>query len=221
MSTFKFHSSIGETVPWQATYTFPTQQTKVNKHVVKIVPKNGQTYTAGNRIRIEFPSDNYLNALNSILQFDLTVNSNAAKVATDTVGAAAAAGSSTVTLGASAGTTLNQYVGSVLSIKTATGQKHSATILGYTTGKVATLDSSLPIAVDSAATYTVTGATRLPQGGAHNLISRIRVLYGSLVLEDIQNYHTLVRTLFEMGVAEEYMPTSGSILDGTSGGRFG
>jgi hypothetical protein len=42
--------------------------------LVKLPPKNGATFTAGNIIRIEFPSDNYLNALNSTLQFDLTTN---------------------------------------------------------------------------------------------------------------------------------------------------
>lgn len=55
-STFKYHSQVDEVVPWQATYTFPTQATKVNKQTVKLVPKNGSTFNSGNIVRIEFPA---------------------------------------------------------------------------------------------------------------------------------------------------------------------
>lgn len=134
-STFKFHSQVNEVVPWQAQYAFPVQATRVQKQVVKLPPKNGSTFASGNIIRIEFPADNYLNVLNSVLQFDL----------------------------------------------------------GFTT----------------AGTNTC-----FQRGGAHNLISRLRILYGSLVIEDIQNYSTLVRIFTELGVQGDYMRSSGSILDG-------
>lgn len=58
-STFKYHSQVDEVVPWQATYTFPTQATKVNKQTVKLVPKNGSTFTSGNIVRIEFPAGSF------------------------------------------------------------------------------------------------------------------------------------------------------------------
>lgn len=134
-STFKFHSQINEVVPWQAQYTFPTQSTKVTKQCVKLPPKNGGSFIPGNIIRIEFPSDQYLNCLNSVFQFDMTWS-------------------------------------------------------------------------------TATGNPRLQRGGAHNVIKRLRVIYGSLVLEDIQEYKTLVRILTESGVQQDYMTSTGSILDG-------
>lgn len=138
-STFKFHSQTQETVPWSAQYAFPTQSVKVKKQTVKLVPKNGSTFSAGNKIiRIEFPADNYLNVLNSVLQFDLKLSGTK----TDIVG------------------------------------------IG------------------------------LQQGGAQNLIKRLRIMYGSLVIEDIQDYKTLVRIFTEAGVSEDYMSSTGTLLDG-------
>jgi hypothetical protein len=133
-STFKFHSQVNETVPWNAQYIFPTQATRVAKQTVKLPPKNGGNFGAGNIFRIEFPADNYLNVLNSVLSFDLTTTGGA-------------------------------------------------------------------------------GAT-LQRSGGHSLIKRLRVMYGSLVLEDIQEYKTLVRIFTEAGVQRDYMTSSGSILDG-------
>lgn len=138
-STFKFHSQVNETVPWQAQYTFPTQATRVNKQIVKLPPKNGSQFTAGNIIRIEFPADNYLNVLNSVVAFDLKP-----------------------------------------------------------TFAVSTLG--------------------LPKHGAHSLIKRLRILYGSLVLEDIQEYSTLVRIFTDLGVQPEYSSSVGAILDGMGSG---
>lgn len=136
-STFKFHSQVNETVPWQAQYTFPTQATRVNKQIVKLPPKNGSTFSAGNIIRIEFPADNYLNVLNSVLSFDLTP------------------------------------------------------------------------------TFAGTSPTmNLPKHGAHSLIKRLRILYGSLVLEDIQEYSTLVRIFTDLGVQTAYAGSIGAVLDG-------
>jgi hypothetical protein len=137
-STFKFHSQINETVPWQAQYAFPSQATKVQKQVVKLPPKNGSSFAAGNIVRIEFPADNYLNTLNSVLAFDVTWS-------------------------------------------------------------------------------TTTGAPRFQRGGAQNLIKRLRIMYGSLVIEDIQEYKTLVRIFTEAGVQNDYMSSSGTILDGMYG----
>ena len=132
-STFKFHSQVGEVVPWQANYTFPTQSTQVSKSTVKLPAKTGFTYKENTTARIEFPSDNYLNVLNSVLLFDITTG----------------------------------------------------------------------------------GGTRMFQrGGAHNAIKRLRIMYGSLVIEDIQDYKTLVRIMTEAGVQQDYATSSGSILDG-------
>lgn len=70
-STFKFHSTVGEAVPWNATYAFPTQATKIHKSIVKIPPKQNTSYRAGGNIKIDFPADGYLNMQNSVLSFDV------------------------------------------------------------------------------------------------------------------------------------------------------
>ena len=79
MTTQVFHSSVNDVVPWQASYTFPTQSTKVHKQTVKLPPKQGGDFNATRTpIRIEFPSDGYLNPLQSMLTFDLTIASGSA-----------------------------------------------------------------------------------------------------------------------------------------------
>jgi hypothetical protein len=132
-STFKFHSQINEVVPWQAQYSFPTQSTKVSKQTVKLHPKNGSSFSESGIIRIEFPADNYLNCLNSVLLMDITLTGT---------------------------------------------------------------------------------SVRFQRGGAHNAIKRLRIMYGSLVLEDIQEYKTLVRMFTEASVQQDYATSSGTILDG-------
>lgn len=60
----------------------------------------------------------------------------------------------------------------------------------------------------------------LERGGGHNFFSRLRVLYGSLVIEDIQEYKTLVRMINEVAVSKSYGSSSGTLLDGMSAGRI-
>lgn len=137
-STFKFHSQVGEVVPFNAQYTFPNQATKISKQIVKLPAKNGSDFKEGSTIRIEFPADDYLNVTNSYLTFD--------------------------------------------------------------------------------AVFTAPSATRCQwqRGGAQNAIKRLRILYGSLVLEDIQEYKTLVRIFSEAAIPQDYRESSGGILDGMS-----
>ncbi len=52
------------------------------------------------------------------------------------------------------------------------------------------------------------------RGGASNLIKRLRVMYGSLTLEDIYEYKTLVRILYELGVQRDYGESHGQINEG-------
>lgn len=135
-STFKFHSTVGEVVPWNASYSFPTQSTQIQKSVVKIPCKNGDRFTqAGQIIRFELPAEGYLNVQNSVLQFDL--------------------------------------------------ERDGAD-----------------------------GNFQLQRGGAHNVIKRLRVMYGSLVLEDIQEYKTLVRLFTEVGIQQDYLNSFGSLTEG-------
>ena len=53
-----------------------------------------------------------------------------------------------------------------------------------------------------------------PLGTIHTMFRRLRVLYGSLVLEDIQNYGTLVRMMTNVAVENDYANNSGAILEG-------
>lgn len=70
MTTQYFSSQINDIVPFQATYTWPTQSTKVRKQTVKLVPKTGTSALPTEKIEIEFPSDGYLNTQHSRLVFD-------------------------------------------------------------------------------------------------------------------------------------------------------
>jgi len=154
-SSFKFHSAVPEIIPWQAQYNFPSQSNKVRKQTVKLVPKNGYSFSQNQIVRFEFPADGYCNMLNTALSFDVT-------------------------------TALPLQVP-----QTADDNTHHNAILP-------------------------TPFLSLPRGGAHNYFKRVRVLYGSLVLEDIQEYKTLARMFTEMGVEKAYQASTGSILDGHS-----
>lgn len=224
MSTFKFHSEVNETVPWQATYDYPSQQTKVTKHLVKLPPKNGATFTANSLMRIEFPSDNYLNALNSTLQFDLTTNGISSVAFTPTASTEAGVTSITST-NTVASLARNSLVGGVVQLFNAnSGFTDTYTIVGNTattTAAVYTIVLDRPTKGPVAATATVIYPnTRLQRGGAHNIFSRLRILYGSLVIEDLQEYASIATLLYDMGVSKSYLSSSGNILDGTTGGRF-
>jgi len=154
-SSFKFHSAVPEIIPWQAQYNFPSQSNKVRKQTVKLVPKNGYTFSQNQIVRFEFPADGYCNMLNTALSFDVTTALNTGTQSADD------------------------------------GTHHNTTLLPK------------PF-------------VSLPRGGAHNYFKRVRVLYGSLVLEDIQEYKTLARMFTEMGVEKAYQASTGSILDGHS-----
>lgn len=149
-SSFKFHSAVPEIVPWQAQYKFPSQANKIRKQTVKLVPKNGATFTQGQIVRFELPADGYCNMLNTALSFD-----------------------------------------------------------------VLTELPLVPIAADSSQPQQIgTPIVSLPRGGAHNYIKRLRILYGSLVLEDIQEYKTLARIFTETGTNKNYGSSTSSILNG-------
>lgn len=252
-STFKYHSQVDEVVPWQATYTFPTQATKVNKQTVKLVPKNGSSFTSGNTVRIEFPADNYLNVLNSVLQFDVQwqiTNSADLGVFADKVASAPATSNcyefttatnnkagfnGTVNAGVLTGTTgvlnvgastTDTYRGYTLAVTNANGTFY--TIIGSSQSTYAATPTAFykfkfltplpaPIAVDDY--ITLIPPYSLQRGGAQNFIKRLRILYGSLVLEDLMEYKSLVRLFYETGVDPGLASGTNAILEGTSAGR--
>lgn len=249
MSAYKFHGSGHELVPWYATYSFPTQSTKVMKQTVKLTPKNGATFgtvsAGGNRIRIEFPADSYVNMLNSVLSFDLAVSSatdDASRFSGDGTGVTVGAlGTRTFTL-----TNTANQIGAANQLWSTFNNARSQgadffkhwfirILDGRAAGKCVRVGGSAYTAPGGVDTYAFTleedllhlydpavddrwelvPGTRLQQGGAHNLFSRLRVLYGSLVLEDIQYYSTNARMLFEMGVQDQYLGGIGAVMDGS------
>jgi hypothetical protein len=233
-STFKYHSSVDEVIPWQARYTFPTQATKCNKQTVKLVPKNGSTFNPGDLIRIEFPSDNYLNVLNSCLQFDLqttitdttassgvtwfpftTDNNDNVTTATYLKGTAGTKGTGSADIA----TADNAYRGYGFALTTG-GNTYYSTIIAHNWTTTVThefwLSTPLPVVLTKNTAYNITliPPYQLQRGGTQNLIKRLRVLYGSLVLEDLQEYKTLVRIFYESGVDPGMAAGSGTILEG-------
>lgn len=75
MSThFKWYPDQDQvTVPWNARYTFPSQANKSVKITPRISPKNGSVFSPGQVIRLEFPSQGYINPANTFLSFDVTL----------------------------------------------------------------------------------------------------------------------------------------------------
>ena len=140
-SSFAFHPTVNEVVPFSAEYSFPNQATRQSKRTVKLTPKNNaQQYLSGTTIRFEFPASGYLNPNNTYLAFNARVN---------------------ITSGT------------------------------FTAG-------------NGASSYQ-TGGFQF-QNNIQSIFRRVRILYGSLVLEDIQDYN-LIQRLF----TETLLPAGSSL----------
>lgn len=73
-SHYKWYPPSEEVVvPWSARYSFPSQANKAVKITPRIPPKTGFQFNPGNVIRVEFPAQGYVNPLNTMLEFDLTL----------------------------------------------------------------------------------------------------------------------------------------------------
>ncbi len=71
---FKFYPADDEVVtPWNARYSYPSQANKAIKMTPRIPPKNGSVFSPGQIIRLEFPAQGYVNAANTMLEFDVTL----------------------------------------------------------------------------------------------------------------------------------------------------
>lgn len=68
-----YPSSEDVVVPWSARYSFPSQANKSVKMTPRIPPKNGANFLPGNVIRLEFPAQGFANAINTMLEFDVTL----------------------------------------------------------------------------------------------------------------------------------------------------
>lgn len=73
-SHFRWYGSDSEvTVPFNARYSYPSQANKATKSVPRLPPKNGQNFAPSQEIRIELPAQGYMNAANSVLEFDVSL----------------------------------------------------------------------------------------------------------------------------------------------------
>jgi len=71
-SHFLWYPSTEEVkVPWNASYSFPSQANKAIKITPRIPPKNGGQFSPGDVIRLEFPAQGYVNPGNTFLSFDV------------------------------------------------------------------------------------------------------------------------------------------------------
>lgn len=133
-------------------------------------------------MRIEFPSDGYLNALNSTLAFDLSLNLTPVACASLAAGSTANVITFTEISEAAVGDVVVVYNDN------GTTSVYMVSKLSSATGtSTATLDRNLDRALDASdSSALLFRQIKLQQGGAHNLISRVRVLYASMVIEDIQ-----------------------------------
>jgi hypothetical protein len=79
---YRIHDSVGEVVPFNAKYGYPTQASKAWKSLAKLSPRNQgrwriQANGSGSsaRIDIDFPAQGYMNPQNSILYMDVALHS--------------------------------------------------------------------------------------------------------------------------------------------------
>lgn len=228
-----FHSDVNNVAPWQATYSFPSQTTQSEKSMIKLNCKNGKpSFTQNDVIRFEFPSDQYLNALNSQISFDVVAGLQEFDEGQPVTLTIASSG----TVFTIPSNSLNSQGGNF------TNPMANNALNGYYicfTDKYGLADSNYFLITDSA-TATVTTTLTIPEllkaasigdgtysctiysglvfqdGGAHALFSRIKVSYGGMVIEDIVDYNIISRLLLDCGVSRNFLHNTGAILEGTN-----
>lgn len=223
-----FHSDVNNIVPWQANYTFPSQATKADKSMVKIPAKTGGgAYSANQVIRFEFPSDQYLNPLNSEISIDVSV--------TDVIPFSIA---STLTITQSAGV-YQYYLKGITDSALVSSLSVANALRGYTLEFRGVGIDGLTHVINESGVITsgevlikfqdngpklnapgdyfvyVRSGLRLQDGGVHGMFRRLRVTYGGMVLEDIDDYNIISRMLIDAGVSRSYLHGAGAILEGT------
>lgn len=75
-SHYRLYDGMGEVIPFNARYSYPTQANRSWKSLIKIPTKNGSEFKSKQSptIRIELPAQAYMNTNSSFLQFDLEFN---------------------------------------------------------------------------------------------------------------------------------------------------
>lgn len=100
---------------------------------------------------------------------------------------------------------------------TAAGQSRRLQILLPSDGYLNAQNSALAFTVSvTAQASSADIPTALGQAGAHELFKRARLLYGGLVIEDIQEYGQLARLMMVHGSEKDYGQGTGKLLEGTN-----
>ena len=75
-SHYRLYDGMGEVIPFNARYSYPTQANRAWKSLIKIPAKNGSVFKSNQNptIRIELPAQAYLNTGTSALTFDAEFN---------------------------------------------------------------------------------------------------------------------------------------------------
>lgn len=69
---YRFHpSEAADKVSFNATYSYPSQAAQSEKRVFKIPPLNGNQFSPGQIIKLQFPSEGYLDPAQTTLAFDV------------------------------------------------------------------------------------------------------------------------------------------------------
>lgn len=239
MTTQYFHSQVNDIIPFQATYTWPSQSTKVRKQLVKLVPKNKTSFKAGEKIEIEFPSDGYLNTQNSRLVFDLTIkpgNNSAMYELVDVKPTSDAVWPLKIESTAYASAPVNSFAGFVLVIPD-NGKGHGVHILKViesegeaaannvpahcklkvrdfvTGGPVSPELKNIAGTAEAAKAYMIVGA-RLGPSGVHDLFEEEEVIYGGTQLEHIRHRNILMRGLHEIATNGAHKASYGQMAEG-------
>jgi hypothetical protein len=219
-----FHSDVNNVVPWQANYSFPSQTTKSEKTMIKLNAKNGKSpFVAHDTIRFEFPSDQYLNALNTLISFDVRINEDSSGKSMYEDGVVSVT-DGVVTLTTAVGRlTSSYYAGYYLEFNDpqqgVDGQRYLITSHAVeSTTATLTLKgfSGKSIATGTGYKVALRNGSRLQDGGAHALFRRLKISYGGMPLEDINDYNIISRALIDTGVGRSFLHGTGAILEGTN-----
>lgn len=81
-SHYRLYDGMGEVIPFNARYSYPTQANRAWKSLIKIPAKNGATFLSKQNptIRIELPAQAYLKTDSSMLTFDAEFNVDPASI---------------------------------------------------------------------------------------------------------------------------------------------
>lgn len=78
-SHYKLYDGLGEVVPFNAKYSYPTQANRAWKQNIKIPATNPGAYRpGGSNIQLTLPAQGYLNTRNSFFSFDIKIINDAA-----------------------------------------------------------------------------------------------------------------------------------------------